>query len=147
MENLVFRPSVAIVVPVYNVESFLAKCLDSCLNQTYKNFVIICINDGSNDNSPLILETYQKRYPEQIFVADQANRGVSAARNHGLEICTADYVTFVDSDDYIDPDYVEGFVCEATDRDLVLSTNRGIRGGITFWKSQTGASRGVLIRN
>jgi len=94
-------PKISIIVPVYNVEEYLVKCLDSLVNQTLKDIEIICINDGSTDFSPDILQCYAKK-DSRIKVIDKENEGVSAARNTGLDAATGDYILFVDSDDWID---------------------------------------------
>ena len=91
----------SVIIPVYNVEPYLEQCLDSVINQTYKNLEIICINDGSTDNSLKILEKYQKK-DSRIKLINQKNKGVAAARNAGLDIATGEYITFVDSDDYLE---------------------------------------------
>lgn len=91
----------SIIVPVYNVEKYLAKCLDSLINQTYTNIEIICINDGSTDNSLEILNEYV-RVDSRNIVINQENQGVSVARNKALEAATGDYILFVDSDDWIE---------------------------------------------
>ena len=91
---------VSVVVPVYNMELFLAECLDSIIEQTHTNLEIICINDGSNDNSITILMEYAKR-DQRISIVDQANSGSSTARNIGISRCSGDYVVFVDSDDIL----------------------------------------------
>ena len=79
------EPKISIIIPVYNVEKYLQKCLDSVINQTYKNLEIICINDGSPDNSGKILDEYAKK-DGRVIVIHQENAGVSVARNKGLEI-------------------------------------------------------------
>lgn len=94
----------SVIIPVYNVEKYLPKCLDSIINQTYKNLEIILINDGSTDNSGKICDDYAKN-DKRIKVIHQINRGVSAARNVGLDFCSGDYITFVDSDDWCDKNY------------------------------------------
>lgn len=102
LENI----KVSIVIPVYNVESYIIQCLDSVLNQTYQNIEIIIINDGSNDNTlNIINEKYV--HHEKIFYYYQSNAGLGAARNKGIELCTGDYILFVDSDDWIREDTVE----------------------------------------
>lgn len=90
----------SIIVPVYNVEKYLVKCLDSLINQTYTNIEIICINDGSTDNSLKILNEYA-RVDSRVIVINQENQGVSIARNKGLDTATGDYVFFIDADDWI----------------------------------------------
>ena len=97
---------ITVIVPVYNVENYLNKCLDSLINQTYKNLEIIVINDGSTDNSGEICQEYAQKDNRIIYV-EQENGGLSDARNAGLERMTGSYVTFVDSDDWVEPDYVE----------------------------------------
>lgn len=94
---------ISIIVPVYNVEKYLCQCLDSIINQTYKNLEIILVNDGSKDNSPIICDEYAKK-DKRIKVVHQNNKGVSSARNKGIELSTGDYIMFVDSDDWIDKD-------------------------------------------
>ena len=96
---------ISIVVPVYNTEKYLPKCLDSLLGQTYKNLEIICINDGSTDGSLQILEDYAKQ-DNRIIVLSQENAKQGAARNRGLDIAKGEYVTFVDSDDWIEKSYI-----------------------------------------
>src|SRR5690625_4358985 len=94
---------ISVIVPVYNVESHLARCLDSLVNQTYKNLEIILVNDGSTDNSGYICDEYAKRY-DNIKVLHQENGGQSSARNYGLKKATGEYIGFVDSDDWIHKD-------------------------------------------
>lgn len=91
----------SIIIPVYNVEKYLSKCLDSVIGQTYKNIEIICINDGSTDNSLEILKTYAQK-DKRIKIINQTNQGVSIARNNGIDNATGDYILFVDSDDWIE---------------------------------------------
>lgn len=93
----------SIIVPVYNVERYLERCLDSICNQSYTNIEIILIDDGSSDNSKVIYERYAQN-DNRIAVIRQTNQGLSAARNAGLESASGEYILFVDSDDYIDVD-------------------------------------------
>lgn len=97
---------ISIIVPVYNVEKYLEKCLNSLINQTYKNLEIICVNDGSKDNGLAILKEYQAK-DERIVVIDKQNEGASIARNVALERVTGDYLMFVDSDDWIEENTCE----------------------------------------
>lgn len=97
---------ITVIVPVYNVESYLRKCLDSIIAQTYKNIEIIVVNDGSTDASGEICKEFAE-IDHRIIYIEQENAGLSAARNTGLENMSGDYVTFVDSDDWIELDYVE----------------------------------------
>lgn len=91
----------SVIIPVYNVEYYIKPCLESVINQTYKNLEIILINDGSTDKSPDICEEYAQM-DTRVKVIHQENNGQSAARNKGLDASTGDYITFIDSDDYID---------------------------------------------
>lgn len=88
------------IVPVYNVESYLPRCLDSLLNQDYNNFEIICVNDGSNDSSLEILNDYSAKY-SNIYIVNQENKGLGEARNTGVKYATGNYIWFIDSDDWI----------------------------------------------
>ncbi len=96
---------ISVIVPVYNVEKYLVRCVDSIIRQTYSNLEIILIDDGSTDNSGNLCDGLSKN-DSRIKVIHQANSGLSCARNAGLEIYTGDYVCFIDSDDYIHPDYI-----------------------------------------
>lgn len=99
------KPEISIIVPVYNVQEYLGVCLDSILAQTYLNFELILVNDGSTDNSIYICQEYAKR-DDRITVISQKNSGVSAARNSGLKIAKGNWIAFVDSDDWIEPNYL-----------------------------------------
>lgn len=97
---------VSIIVPVFNVEKYLNRCLESLINQTLKDIEIICINDGSTDNSSQVLEQYAQK-DNRIIIINQINSGQSIARNKGLDIAKGMYIGFVDSDDWIDKNYFE----------------------------------------
>lgn len=92
---------ISIIIPIYNVEKYLKQCIESILNQTYKNFEMILIDDGTKDNSGIICDEYAKK-DSRIKVIHQKNMGLSGARNTGLKIATGDYISFIDSDDFID---------------------------------------------
>lgn len=96
------EPLISIVVPIYNAEDFLEKCIQSLVNQNYSNIQIILVNDGSDDNSLNICNRF-KEQDSRIIVLDQKNQGVSKARSAGIEVAKGKYIGFVDSDDYIDP--------------------------------------------
>ena len=117
---------VSIIIPVYNVSKYLRTCLDSVINQTYKDLEIICINDGSTDDSLEILKEYSIK-DNRIIIIDKKNAGVSAARNDGIEKSSGEYVFCMDSDDYIDNDFIEVFYNNAkkNNSDLVVLS--------TFW--------------
>lgn len=97
---------ISIIVPIYNVEKYLKKCVDSLINQTYKNIEIILVNDGSPDNSALICEEYAKKDKRIVYIL-QKNKGLSGARNTGIVNSKGKYLIFVDSDDYVDIHFVE----------------------------------------
>lgn len=101
-----FTPKISVIIPVYNVEPYLRECLDSVVNQTLRDIEIICVNDGSTDNSGAILAEYAA-LDGRITVITQENRGLSAARNVGMDAATGKYIYFIDSDDYIDLDALE----------------------------------------
>lgn len=110
------RPLVSIVVPVYKVEEYLPRCLDSILAQEYRELEIIVVNDGSPDGCGDIMRTYAARDP-RLRLVFQPNGGLSAARNAGMALATGEFLAFVDSDDYIAPDYVSRMVRLALRRD------------------------------
>lgn len=99
-------PKISIIVPIYNVERYLPACLDSVLNQTFWDFEIICINDGSTDNSANIVEEYVKK-DNRIKMITQENKGLSMARNNGAKQASGEYIYFLDSDDFIHPQLLE----------------------------------------
>lgn len=92
----------SIIIPVYNVESFLHECIESVLHQDFKHFEIILINDGSTDGSLLICEQYLEKYPEVVRLIDQQNMGISVSRNNGINIAEGEYIILLDSDDMLD---------------------------------------------
>lgn len=108
---------VSIIIPVYNAEKYLKKCLDSVLNQSYQCFEVIAVNDGSGDSSWEILQKYANKHPDKFKIFTQENQGQSVARNNALENATGVYVAFLDSDDYIEPDYLERLVAIAQENE------------------------------
>jgi len=100
------KPLISVIIPVYNVKRYLKRCLDSVIQQTYQNLEIILIDDGSTDGSGKICQEYRQQDP-RIVLIHQTNSGLSAARNRGLDICKGEYLTFIDSDDFVKPDLVE----------------------------------------
>ena len=98
---------ITIVIPVYNVENYLRQCLDSVINQTYKNLEIICVDDCSTDNSPQILQEYAQKDDRIKLIFNEKNSGPGLSRNKGIEIATGDYIHFLDSDDWMEPDAYE----------------------------------------
>ena len=111
------NPLISVIVPVYKVERYLNRCVDSILAQTYQNLEIILVDDGSPDRCGAICDEYAKK-DSRICVIHQENRGVSAARNTGLDACTGQFVTFVDSDDYIEQDLIQRLFDGIGDADL-----------------------------
>ena len=101
MEN-----KVSVIIPVYKVEKYLEKCIDSVINQSYSNLEIILVDDGSPDNCGKICDKYAKK-DNRIRVIHKTNGGLSDARNNGIKIATGNYIAFIDSDDYVTEDYIE----------------------------------------
>lgn len=100
-------PKVSVIVPVYNVEKYLIKSLDSLVNQTLEDIEIIVVNDGSTDNSKKIIEVYKEKYQDKIKYLEKPNGGLSDARNFGIPHATGEYIAFLDSDDYVELDTYE----------------------------------------
>lgn len=117
--ELELHSKISVIIPVYNVERYLARCVESVMRQTYRNLEVILVNDGSTDGSPALCRALKERYPELILV-EKENGGLSSARNAGLDVCTGDYVAFLDSDDWIAPDCYETMLrlAEANQADL-----------------------------
>lgn len=97
----------SVIIPVYNVEKYLAKCLDSVINQTNQDFEVIVVNDGSPDNSQKIIDEYIEKYPDKIKSFIKENGGLSDARNFGISKASGEYIIFLDSDDYIEEKLLE----------------------------------------
>ena len=95
-------PKISIIVPVYKAEEFLSRCVRSILEQKFRDFELILVDDGSPDGCPAMCDLYVTE-DNRVRVIHQDNSGVSAARNAGMEVATGEYVTFVDSDDFIEP--------------------------------------------
>lgn len=112
---------ISIIIPVYNTSPYLRECLDSIFTQDYRTCEVICVNDGSTDNSLDILNEYQLRFPDNMIVLSQSNQGQAAARNAALDVATGDYVLFLDSDDYYYPNAIQtatSLICEYPDADF-----------------------------
>lgn len=119
----------SIIIPVYKVQDYLAKCVDSVCNQTYSDIEIILVDDGSPDNCPAICDEYAKK-DSRIKVIHKKNGGLSDARNSGLDVAKGDYILFVDSDDYIEADACEKFSHFAKKRYDILIGDAIVEGGI-----------------
>ena len=126
MKNLAENPNeeslISIIIPAYNVEKYIDKCLSSILDQTYTNIEVIIINDGSTDKTAQIINSISKK-DDRVRILHKENAGVSAARNRGIEISTGDYLVFVDGDDYLAKDYAEYMLSlvQKTSSDICLS--------------------------
>ena len=116
------KPLVSIILPVYNAQNHIARCLESICAQSWQNIEVIVLNDGSKDQSLPVCEAFRAK-DERIVLVDKANSGVSDTRNLGLKLASGKYVQFVDSDDYIDPDFTEHLVtaAEQNNADLVIA--------------------------
>ena len=123
MEN-----KVSIIIPVYNAEDYIERCLNSILNNDYKNIEIITVNDGSKDRSQEVIEKIKEKNPGKIKTIIQQNQGIGASRNKALKEVSGKYVMFVDNDDYIDKDYISKHLeaIKENDYDMVLSGYRRI---------------------
>lgn len=134
---------ISVIIPVYNTAAYIGQCLDSVLGQTYSNIEVICVNDGSVDNSLEILESYAKR-DQRVKVLTQKNQGQGEARNNGLKVATGEWVTYVDSDDYIALDTYEKASEGMLDDvdiiwyDLIGFTSKGEKDHPYFHSSYTG---------
>ena len=113
--------TLSVVVPVYNVAQYLCNCLDSFLYQTLSDFEVILVNDNSSDNSGQICEQYASKDPRIIVFNQPSNQGVSSARNKGIELASGEWITFIDSDDYVFPDYLEMLCSGTNNTEMLLS--------------------------
>ena len=129
---------ISIIIPVFNVAPYLRACLDSIVAQTYGDWEVICIDDGSTDSSGLILDEYSKA-DGRIVVVHQINAGVCRARNNGLRMARGEYITFVDSDDVLRESAYEkmmGLVAECPDVDMVMLADSPFKDGdLPSWGS------------
>lgn len=112
---------VSIVVLVYNLEKYLPRCLEALVNQTLKEIEILCVDDGSTDSAPQIIDDYAKKYPNLIKAFHKENGGENTTRNYGLERAVGEYITFVDTDDYMEPNWVETLYKEAKEHDADIA--------------------------
>ena len=122
---------VSIIIPVYNAQKYLRRCLDSLINQTLKEIEIICINDGSTDNSLNILKEYEQN-DSRIIIINQENSGIGKARNSGIKIAKGEYIGFVDADDWVDKDYYEKLYNAAKKYDSDIAAGDFYREGKIF---------------
>lgn len=118
-------PLLSIIVPVYNVEQYLPRCIDSILSQTFTDFELILVDDGSTDNSGKFCDEYSLK-DNRVIVLHKENGGVSTARNYGLDIAKGDYIAFADSDDYVDSKWLENFISVLKDEDIIVQGFIGV---------------------
>ncbi len=111
---------ISVIVPAYNAESFIERCLNSIINQTYQNLEIICIDDGSTDNTAGVVRRIAD--PRLKFIEQEQNCGISLTRNHGIELARGKYIGFIDSDDFIDPDFYEKLHQSAVENNAEIVT-------------------------
>lgn len=111
---------ISVIVPIYNVEKYLNECLDSLSHQTFKEYEVICVNDGSTDQSQLIIDDYTQRYSNFKSII-KTNGGLSDARNAGLPQAVGEYISFIDSDDYVEPDFLESMFNKAQETKTLLT--------------------------
>ncbi len=111
----------SIVVAVYNLEEYLPRCLDALVNQTLNDIEILCVDDGSTDSAPQIIDEYEKKYPQKVKAFHKENGGEFTTRNYGLERATGEYVSFVDTDDYVEPNWAEKLYNTAKENDADLA--------------------------
>ena len=126
----------SIIIPVYNVEKYIPQCLDSILNQSFKDLEVICVNDGSSDDSLSVLQSYKLK-DDRVLIIDKKNEGSGVARNTALAIAKGDYVYFVDGDDWLEDGVLEKIVAKADE----LNTDILIFSGLSYYngKGQNGA--------
>lgn len=115
-------PLVSVVVPVYNVEKYIERCVKSILNQSYKNIEIVLVDDGSTDKSSRIIDNIAKN-EDNVVVVHKKNSGVSSARNVGIDTSSGDYIMFVDGDDWVEVDYISCFLDVLIDTNSVIAMN------------------------
>lgn len=133
---------VSVIVPVYNTEKYLRCCMDSVIGQTLRDIEIVCVNDGSTDDSLAILQEYAAK-DERIKIINQENKGLSAARNAGLKVATADYISFIDSDDFVHLTFLERLynAIQDTNCDIAGCDFAKIRGKREVLPSQKGVEK------
>ena len=127
---------IGIIIPIYNAEKYLAICLESIFKQSFGSFFLVCINDGSTDNSLEILSSYYEQHKDKMIFINQKNKGPSAARNEGLNYirnrADIDFVTFVDADDYLDPNYLSTMLnlLKKNNVDIVSASYSNLKDGV-----------------
>ena len=126
---------ISVIIPVYNTEKYIGRCLDSILNNTYKNLEVICVNDGSKDRSLEILNEYAEK-DNRVKVIDKENGGVSAARNTALDVATGDFISFVDGKHY------KSMIVDPSASSLIVTAHKR---GITTRKANNDVTNGIRM--
>lgn len=137
-------PKISVIVPIYNAERYLHKCIQSILMQSYVNFELILIDDGSIDRSGMICDEFAKQ-DTRIRVFHESNKGVSSARNFGIEVSLGQWITFIDSDDWVEVDYLNRLIVDNEDYDLVMGYYYAI--GWDEWHSEPWEDRYYIKEN
>ena len=122
---MIKEPLISIIIPIYNVQDYLSECVDSIINQTYKNLEIILVDDGSTDDSGKIADKYAKK-DKRVKVIHKTNGGQGSARNEGIKLATGDYIGFIDGDDFVDKDYYKNLI-DTCDNDDIVITNAKVK--------------------
>ena len=130
-------PKVSVIIPVYNVEKHLERCLDSVVNQTLKDIEIICVNDASTDNSINILKKYAQKDKRINIIDLPENLGAGNARNKALDIAKSEYIGFIDSDDFVDLDFYKKLYSKAKTENAQVAKGsiNCIKNGNKYWRS------------
>ena len=136
------KPLISVIVPVYNVEKYLRKCLESIINQTYKNLQIILVNDGSTDSSLSICKEYEN-IDNRIIVIDKENEGPAIARNVGLDSADGDFIAFVDSDDWI----LENMYEVLLEKQAIHNADMTVCGKLNYYEKTDSFVSGNLFEN
>ena len=118
-------PLISVIVPIYNVEPYIHKCIDSIVSQTFADFELILVDDGSPDNCGKICDEYAKK-DSRVHVIHKKNGGLASARNAGIDVAKGKYISFVDSDDYLDIDFLSAYYNAINDRDVDI-VHSGLR--------------------
>lgn len=140
-----FTPLVSVIVPIYKVEPYLRRCLESIVNQSYRNLEIILIDDGSPDKCPQICDEYAAK-DNRIKVIHKENGGLSDARNVGLNICKGQYISFVDSDDWIDEHFFENLLSSTTNNeaDIVVASCKYVTDNPAYSEKKFSTKKGEI---
>lgn len=138
---------ISVIIPVYNVEIYIGRCLESVLNQSYSNLEIICIDDKGKDDSCKIVEKYMQEDSRIMLYRNEENLGLGASRDKGLQCCTGEYVTFIDSDDYIESGYIERFYKETVNQNYDVIIGGYIRKNGSALKKYKVADNELAVMN